>query len=74
MSGVLLSSGGWKRGPLRLRGVPPRGSNLLTAAASPFKHAVYRACGLMFVIIAASVRLKRRVSSIGGGGGARLGE
>jgi hypothetical protein len=48
MSGVLLSLKGWKATPLRLRGVPPAGSNLLTAAASPATHAANSAPAGMF--------------------------
>jgi hypothetical protein len=40
MRGVVIVSGAWKLGPLRLSGVPPAGSSLLTAAASPAPHAL----------------------------------
>jgi hypothetical protein len=39
MSGVFFETWHWKFGPLRLRLVPPTGSSLLTAAASPEQHA-----------------------------------
>jgi len=53
MSGVReklqLLAADWKRGPLRLSGVPPAGSSLPTAAASPRAHALSSASAVMRV-------------------------
>ena len=58
----------WKAGALRLSGVPPAGTNLLTAAASPALHASNSACaGLAFGIVLG--RGSRGAERFGGGGG-----
>jgi hypothetical protein len=68
MSGVVLVLRSWKRCPLRLRVVPPAGSSLLTAAASPSLQALYSAwAGMFFGMIRRLARIVG-VERFGGSG------
>ena len=73
MSGVFLSVAEWKSGPLKLSGVPPAGSSLLTAAASPRTQASYSAAARRVGIV---LRLRSREAegALGSGGSDARGE
>jgi len=71
MRGVALSLARWKGSPLRLTRVPPAGSSLLTAAASPSAHALNSAWALMFGMILRLAGLQGAERFDGRGGGAR---